>query len=68
MGDQRTDMAIIRIERALARIEAVAARPPAPTGNDEEAARLREEHQALRGRVAEAISQIDQLLAARSQD
>ncbi|MDT9597462.1 hypothetical protein [Sphingosinicella rhizophila] len=67
MGDQRMDMAIVRIERALARIEAVAAHQPARPEDDGEARRLREEHQALRARVAEAISQIDELLASRSQ-
>lgn len=66
MGDEKAQAAIMRIERALARIEAAAGRLP-PASDGDEARQLREEHQALRGRVAEAISQIDQLLAAREQ-
>lgn len=65
MGDPRAAAAIDRIERALARIESAAGRQPQTTSDSEESQRLREEHLALRGRVAEAISQIDQLLAGR---
>jgi hypothetical protein len=62
MKDQRAHLAIERIERALARIEDAASRtPPAPDGN--ELRELREVHQALRGKVEGAISQIDRLLA-----
>ena len=64
-------MAIARIERALARLEAAAARPPAPapaaapspTVDDQEVSELRRAHSALRARVEGAISQIDGLLA-----
>ena len=65
MGDDKAAAAISRIERALARIESAAGRPALMPYDDPDSQRLREEHQALRGRVEEAISQIDQLLAAR---
>ena len=55
--------AIARIERALARIEAASAKQPEPR-DDSELRQLREVHQALRGKVEGAISQIDRLLAA----
>ena len=55
--------AISRIERALARIEAASAKQPEPR-DDNELRQLREVHQALRGKVEGAISQIDRLLAA----
>ena len=51
-------MAIGRIERALARIEGAAARPDGADGA------LREAHEALRGRVREALTQLDGLIAA----
>ena len=61
MADQRTLQAIERIESALARIEAAARPQPAP--QDDSALReLRQTHQALRGKVEGAISQIDRLL------
>ena len=68
MGQDRAGIAIARIERALARIEAAASRP-APTppyqqGADSEAAdELRRAHLALRSRVQSAISDLDGLLA-----
>jgi hypothetical protein len=66
MGQERVDQAIGRIERALARLEAVAAQPSRSTGmaDDGEIIELRRSHQQLRGRVEGAITQIDQLLAA----
>jgi hypothetical protein len=59
MGDEKALAAVGRIERALARIEVAAARPPAPSAPD---GALREAHEALRGKVETAIRQIDQLL------
>ena len=56
--------AIGRIERAMARIEA-AAKAPEPPKNNEELERLREVHQALRGKVEGAIAEIDRMIAAR---
>jgi hypothetical protein len=69
MGEERAGIAIARIERALARIEAAAGRfAPAPAAPDDSAiAELREAHQALRGRVEGAIAQIDGLLASGEQ-
>ena len=71
MADERTIEAIGRIERALARIEALAEQAqqelphtPEPPRENEELLQLREAHQALRGKVEGAISQIDRLLAA----
>jgi hypothetical protein len=59
MGDEKALAAVGRIERALARIEAAAARAPDPSAPDEA---LRDAHEALRGKVETAIRQIDQLL------
>ena len=61
MADERALAAIRRIEQALARIEAVSARPR-PASDPEELRQLRDVHQALRGRVEGAIGQIDRLL------
>ena len=61
MAEERATEAIARIERALARIEAAAGRPVAD-GTGEELRRLRETHQALRGKVEGAIAQIDRLI------
>ena len=61
MKDERAMQAIARIESALARIEAVAGKIPPPR-DDGELRRLREVHQALRGKVEGAISQIDRLI------
>jgi hypothetical protein len=64
MHDERAMQAIDRIERALARIEEAATQAPQPVVRDEsELRQLREVHQALRGKVEGAISQIDRLLA-----
>ena len=64
MADERALEALRRTERALARIEASAARPAAapaaPPSEDQE--QLRQAHDALRRRVAGAIGQIDRLL------
>ena len=65
MSDDRALGAIARIEQALARIEAAASSAPEPQAKGEELKRLREIHQALRGKVEGAISEIDRLLAAR---
>jgi len=63
MADQRALAAVRRIERALARVEAAAARSAsAPDGDDQEMERLRSAHEQLRQRVNGAIGQIDALL------
>jgi hypothetical protein len=63
MGDDRALAALGRIERALARVEAAADRP-APTLSTSDDTALREAHEALRGKVGEAIAQLDHLLGA----
>ena len=68
MGQDKAGIAIARIERALARIEAAASRPapePAcqPAVDDGAAEELRRAHQALRSRVQSALTEIDGLLA-----
>ena len=60
MGQDRVGQAIGRIERALERIEAAAGRAPAPEASSDGA--LREAHEALRGRVREALAQLDGLI------
>ncbi|HEX4735979.1 MAG TPA: hypothetical protein VH331_00285 [Allosphingosinicella sp.] len=64
MGDDRVIELIGRVDRALARIEAAAARPAAPAPDDGRAAALEQAHQVLRSRVESAIMQIDRLLAS----
>jgi uncharacterized coiled-coil DUF342 family protein len=66
MPDEPAILAISRIERALARIEAASSRTLRGNGGSEELEQLRTKHQALRERVQGAISQIDQLLATKS--
>lgn len=61
MKDERAHKALERIERALTRLEAAANKPPPPR-DDRELRQLREVHQALRGKVEGAITQIDRLL------
>ena len=63
MADQRALDAVARIERALARIEAAAARP-APAGDNEEQRQLQARHDAMRSRVTGALAQLDSLIAA----
>jgi hypothetical protein len=55
-------MAIGRIERALARIENAAERGLQSSASADGA--LREAHEALRGRVRDALGQLDGLIAA----
>ena len=63
MADQRALDAAARIERALARIEAAAARP-APAGESEEQRQLQLRHDAMRSRVTGALAQLDALIGA----
>ena len=65
MGQDRAELAIGRIERALARIESAAARGAASAASEDGA--LREAHQALRGRVRDALTQLDGLIASAEQ-
>lgn len=67
MRDERATAALERIERALARIQDATSKAPAPR-DDSELMKLREVHQALRGKVEGAISQIDRLLATAERE
>jgi len=62
MGQDRAELAIGRIERALARIESAAERGLQSSASDDGA--LREAHEALRGRVSDALAQLDGLIAS----
>ena len=63
MSEERALAAVERIERAIARIEVAAQQQPSAPNQEPELRRLREVHEALRGRVEGAIEQIDRLLA-----
>ena len=62
MGDARALDAIARIERALARIEALGRKSSQSSSDPAELIALRGAHQALRARVEGAVGQIDRLL------
>ena len=61
MDGDRSKSAIARIGTALARIEAAAARPPAPP-SDQELGKLRNKHDRLRAAVQDSLGQLDQLI------
>jgi len=61
MGQDRVEQAIGRIERALARIEDAAGRSSVSSASAD--ATLRDAHDRLRGRVREALTQLDGLIA-----
>ena len=73
MSDQRALQAIDRIEQAFARVEAAtrAGRQLSPgtqpdsSPDADQLLRLRETNHALRGKVEDAIAQIDRLLATQ---
>ena len=62
MGQDRAEQAIGRIERALARIESSVERGSDSASSDESA--LKAAHETLRGRVREALDQLDGLIEA----
>jgi hypothetical protein len=62
MSDERALNAIDRIEAAFARIEAATNGSRPGPAEDGELVQLRQTHQALRGKVEDAIAQIDRLL------
>jgi hypothetical protein len=62
MGQDRAEAAIGRIERALGRIEGATARGAASADLADGA--LRHAHESLRGRVHDALAQLDGLIAA----
>lgn len=61
MVEERILAAVERIDDAMARIEAAAARPAIPLSPAPDAA-LRERHEAMRGRVEAAIAELDALI------
>ncbi len=68
MEDQRALKALARIERAVARIEAAAAeRGKADQSDRAEIEALRAAHGRLRGRVEQAIAELDELIAEREE-
>lgn len=66
MTDRRLILALGRLERALARVEAGIAATPQPFGHDESEAlfRLAERHRTLREAAESAIERIDRLLGS----
>lgn len=64
MGSERLTSAIQRLDRALARVEAAAARPARPPAPDHAHEKLLERHRILRGQVEAAIKRMDVLIAA----
>ena len=62
MGQDRVEQAIGRIESALARIESASARASALEESSDGA--LKAAHEALRGRVRDALAQLDGLIEA----
>jgi capsule polysaccharide export protein KpsE/RkpR len=65
MPDEQAIIAIGRIERALARIEAAIGNAQPASPDNHELQLLRERHRSLREKVEGAVSQIDLLLANR---
>ena len=65
MADERLGLAIERLERALARSEALADRPaPAASGMAaEDVAELERRHSALRRQTISAIAELDAVIA-----
>lgn len=64
MDGDRTQRALLRIDKALTRIEAAAAAKPAEGTEDH--ADLVARHARLRGVVTEAIDQLDLLIAGKT--
>jgi hypothetical protein len=62
MGQDKAELAIGRIERALARIESAARRNAASAASADNG--VRDAHEALRGRVRDTLTQLDGLIAA----
>jgi hypothetical protein len=61
--DQPLDVALDRIEQALARLEAVVAAAAPPGGEQAEVAALRARHRKLKETVTQELRQLDLLLA-----
>lgn len=66
MSDKGAFTAIERIERALARIEAVSASSPQTSGNDLALAEMSARHRALREETQRALADMDSLMTELS--
>ncbi len=66
MSDERALNAVDRIEAAFARIEAATNDRKSAVPGGEDLLQLRQTHQHLRGKVEDAIAQIDRLLASEA--
>jgi 50S ribosomal subunit-associated GTPase HflX len=61
--ENQLDVALDRIEHALARLEAVVAAAPRSAGDPGELAALRTRHRKLKDTVTQELQQLDLLLA-----
>jgi hypothetical protein len=67
MGQERVTAALARMERALARLEAVEATAGgSPSSDNAEVESLREAYRSLRAKVEAAVGELDGLLAAEA--
>lgn len=64
MSEDGAFTAVQRIERALARIEAVSARTPQSSNSDLALAEMTARHDALRRETRQALIELDTLMAA----
>lgn len=64
MSNERLVAAIDRIERALARVEAVAQRPAAAADQEPAFSALQTRHLALKSETQVAIAELDRLISA----
>lgn len=62
MSENGALTAIARIERALARIEAAASRPPQTPGSEIALAEMTSRHEALRTEARQALVELDRLI------
>ena len=68
MDGDRTHRALLRIDSALARLEAVALEPPEPSAPEPATdADLVARHERLRAAVVETLGRIDTLIASQTE-
>ncbi len=63
MNGDRSEIALARIEAALARLKSVAQRPQ-PSGDGSADAELHQKHEQLRAAVTQSLHQLDALIGA----
>jgi hypothetical protein len=61
MNGDRSEIALARIEAALARLDS-AARRPQPSGDGNDTAQLHRKHEQLRAAVTQSLRQLDALI------